>query len=132
MFGRIKDDYRKQATKTEYHRGKIAYDYLNLDCAKTIGSAFKYGAGYKELEVKSGPTLAERKVSSAVRANIPTEMAMKLFEQWNARGYRVDVVLYKKYERSTYVDPQEEEKVAFKDLPNRFPSCNSQRQGRQR
>ena len=37
----------------------------------------------------------------------------------------MDVVLYKKYSGSTYVDPHEEEKVAFKDLPNRFPSVLS-------
>ncbi len=32
---------------------------------------------------------------------------------------------YRKYAGSTYVDPHEEEKVAFKDLPNRFPSVLS-------
>jgi hypothetical protein len=37
----------------------------------------------------------------------------------------LDVVWYKKYEGSTYVDPHEEAKVAFKDLPNRFPSVLS-------
>ncbi len=43
------------------------------------------------------------------------------------RGYGMDVVLYKKYGSSTYVEPREEEQVAFKDLPNRFspPSCRS-------
>ena len=50
---------------------------------------------------------------------------MKLLKQWNARGYGLGVVLYRKYEGSTYVDPHEEEKVAFKDLPNRFPSVLS-------
>jgi hypothetical protein len=35
------------------------------------------------------------------------------------------VVLYRKYSASTYVDPHEEEKVEFKDLPNRFPSVLS-------
>jgi hypothetical protein len=64
-------------------------------------------------------------VVAAANANIPTEMAMKLLKAWTARGYRLDVVLYKKYEGSTYVDPHEEEKVAFKDLPNRFPSVLS-------
>jgi len=125
FFQRINDDYRDHARNTTYHHGEIAYDYLNLNCAKTIGSAFKYGAGYKGLEVKGGPLLSGRKVASAVRANIPTEMAMKLLKQWNAQGYRLDVVLYKKYDGSTYVDPHEEEKVAFKDLPNRFPSVLS-------
>jgi hypothetical protein len=64
-------------------------------------------------------------VVAAANANIPTEMAMKLLARWNERGYRLDVVWYKKYEGSTYVDPHEKEKVAFKDLPNRFPSVLS-------
>ena len=62
---------------------------------------------------------------AAANANIPTEMAMKLLKAWNARGYGLDVVLYRKYAGSTYVDPHEEDKVAFKDLPNRFPSVLS-------
>ncbi len=62
---------------------------------------------------------------TAVNANIPTEMALKLLKEWNARGYGLDVVMYKKYKGSTYVDPHEEDKVEFKDLPNRFPSVLS-------
>jgi hypothetical protein len=62
---------------------------------------------------------------AAAKANIPTEMAMKLLKEWNRRGYTLDVVWYKKYEGSTYVDPREDEKLAFKDLPNRFPSVLS-------
>jgi len=125
FFRRINDDYHNRIEKTEYHDGEIVYDYLNLNCAKTIGAAFKYGAGYKALEVKSGPVLSKRKVKAALNANIPTEMAMKLLKEWNARGYGIDVVLYKKYNGSTYVDPHEEEKVEFKDLPDRFPSVLS-------
>jgi hypothetical protein len=125
-FKRINDDYHNRAARTEYHDGEIKYDYLRLNCAKTIGSAFKYGAGYKGLEVTSARVLPARtRVVAAANANIPTEMAMKLLKEWNARGYGMDVVLYKKYEGSTYVDPHEEEQVAFKDLPNRFPSVLS-------
>jgi hypothetical protein len=125
FFKRINDDYRNQRETTEYHRGTIVYDYLDLNCAKTIGVAFRFGAGYQKLEVKSGPIASRRKVKAALNANIPTEMAMKLLKEWNARGYALDVVLYQKYPYSTYVDPHEEEKVAFKDLPNRFPSVLS-------
>jgi hypothetical protein len=125
-FMRINDDYHNRAVNTEYHDGEIRYDYLRLNCAKTIGSAFKYGAGYKDLEVTSAKILpALTRVVAAANANIPTEMAMKLLKEWNARGYGMDAVLYRKYEGSTYVDPHEEEKVAFKDLPNRFPSVLS-------
>jgi len=124
-FQRINNDYHRQATDTEYHDGEIRYDYLRLNCAKTIGAAFKYGAGYKGLKVTSARVLSRRRVVAAAKANIPTEMAMKLIGEWAGRGYAMDVVLYKKYGGSTYVDPQEEEKVAFKDLPNRFPSVLS-------
>ena len=125
FFKRMNDDYHNHVGKTEYHGSEVVYNYLDLNCAKTIGAAFKYGAGYKTLEVKSGPTASKRKVKAALNANIPTEMAIKLLKEWNARGYGLDVVLYKKYPSSTYVDPHEEEKVAFKDLPNRFPSVLS-------
>lgn len=125
FFKRVNDDYHHHAGKTEYHRGDVVYDYLALNCAKTIGAAFKYGAGYKDLEVQSGPIMSKRKVKAALNANVPTEMAMKLLKEWNARGYGLDVVLYRKYPGSTYVDAHEEEKVAFKDLPNRFPSVLS-------
>jgi hypothetical protein len=103
----------------------VKYDYLRLNCAKTIGSAFRYGAGYRDLEIDSARFLSRRTVVAAVNANIPTEMAIKLLEQWNARGYGLDVVFYRKYAGSTYVDPHDEDKVAFKDLPNRFPSVLS-------
>jgi hypothetical protein len=124
-FGRINDDYRQRARNTEYHDGEVKYDYLRLNCAKTIGSAFRYGAGYRDLEVTSAKLLSRRRVVAASHANIPTEMAMKLVEQWNARGYGLDVLLYRQYRGSTFVDPHDGDKVAFKDLPNRFPSVLS-------
>ncbi len=125
FFQRINDDYHNRVRNTEYHKGEIRYDYLRLNCAKTIGAGFKYGAGYQDLEVTSAKVLSGRRVVAAANANIPTEMAMKLLARWNERGYGLDVVWYKKYEGSTYVDPHEKEQVAFKDLPNRFPSVLS-------
>ena len=125
FFERINDDYRKRAEQTEYHNGEITYDYMNLNCAKTVGAGFKYGAGYSDLEIKEASRLNFLTVAAAATANLPTEMAVKLFEQWHARGYAMDAVLYKKVEGSTYVDPHEPEKGAFKDLPNRFPSVLS-------
>ena len=124
-FKRINDDYHQRAKDTEYHTGEVEYDYLRLNCAKTIGAAFKFGAGYQALEVSSAKIFSGRRLVAAANANIPTEMAMKLIKVWSQRGYDIDVVLYKKYTGSTYVDPHEEEKVAFKDLPNRFPSVLS-------
>ena len=124
-FRRINDDYHNRARNTEYHDREVKYDYLRLNCAKTIGAAFKFGAGYKDLEVTSAKLLSGRRVVAAATSNIPTEMAIKLVKEWDKRGYGLDVVLYKKYGGSTHVDPHDEEKVAFKDLPNRFPSVLS-------
>lgn len=124
-FGRINDDYRRRASDTEYHAGEIKYDYLRLNCAKTIGSAFRFGAGYSDLEITSAKLLTRRRIVAAANANVPTELAIKLVKAWNQRGYALDVVLYKKYGGSTYVDPHDEDKIAFKDLPNRFPSVLS-------
>jgi hypothetical protein len=123
FFKRINDDYHNRVMNTEYHDREIRYDYIRLNCAKTIGAAFKYGAGYQDLEVTSAKLLSGRRLVAAANANIPTEMAMKLLKEWGARGYRLDVVWYGKYEGSPYVDPHEAEKVAFRDLPNRFPTA---------
>ncbi|MFO1325551.1 MAG: hypothetical protein U1F15_16015 [Burkholderiales bacterium] len=125
FFTRINDDYRNRVRNTDYHDGEIRYDYLRFNCAKSIGAAFKFGAGYQDLDVTSATLFSRRTVVAAANANIPTEMAMKLLEAWNARGYRMDVVLYRKYGGSTYVDPHDEDGVGFKDLPNRFPSVLS-------
>jgi hypothetical protein len=123
FFARLNEDFQRRATDAPYHRGEVVYGYMDLNCAKTIGAAFKYGAGYDELVVKERGLFS--RISAATSANIPTDMALKLMQAWHARGYRMDVVLYKKYEHSPYVDPHEEEKIAFKNLPNRFPSMLS-------
>lgn len=125
FFSRLNADYLNRARDTEYHDGEVRYDTLRLNCAKTIGSAFRFGAGYQDLEVTASALPARTRIVAAASANIPTEMAMKLVKAWSARGYGLDVVLYRKYCGSTYVDPHEEEKIAFKDLPNRFPSVLS-------
>lgn len=124
-FGRINDDYHRRARNTEYHDGEVKYDYLRLNCAKTIGSAFRYGAGYADLDVTAPRLLSGRRIVAAANANVPTEMALKLLEEWHARGYGLDAVLYRKYPGSNYVDPHDDEKIAFKDLPDRFPSVLS-------
>jgi hypothetical protein len=121
----VNADFHARAKDTEYHSGEIRYDYLRLNCAKTIGSAFRYGAGYDDVKIESPWVLGGRTVVAALNANLPTEMAMKLLEAWNKRGYGMDVVLYRKYAGSNYFDPLEEEKISFMYLPNRFPSVLS-------
>lgn len=126
FFGRINDDYQAQASGTDYHRGEISYDYMNLNCAKTIGAAFKHGAGYGTLLVYDPMPLSWLLPPlAAASANIPAEMAQKLVEQWHARGYTMDVVLYKKWPHSAWSDPHDEPRRAFDTLPDRFPSVLS-------
>ena len=125
FFQRINDDYHNRVSDTAYHQGEVRYDYLRLNCAKTIGAGFRYGAGYQDLEITSATLFSGRRVVAAANANIPTEMAIKLLARWYERGYGLDVVWYQKYPDSIYVDPHDDEKVAFKDLPNRFPSVLS-------
>ncbi len=99
FFGRINDDFHARARDAVYHDREVRYDYLRLNCAKTIGAAFRYGAGYEDLEIAGTRILPGiTRIVAALNANIPTEMAMKLLAAWNARGYGLDVVLYKKYE----------------------------------
>ncbi len=124
-FSRINGDYRRRATNAEYHHGEVKYDYLRLNCAKVIGAAFKFGAGYDSLDVHNPQLFRGRRVVAAATANIPTEMALKLMEQWNLRQYKMDVVLYKKFEASEYIESRDEPKVAFRNLPDRFPSTLS-------
>jgi hypothetical protein len=122
----LNDDYRVKAAFTPYHGGEITYDYMNLNCAKTIGAAFRHGAGYDTLEVRDPlPLSSAVRAIAAVSANIPTEMALKLVQQWHARGYVMDVVLYRKWQGSPHADPHDDPPVPFSALPDRFPSVLS-------
>jgi hypothetical protein len=126
FFGRLNDDYKRKASVTDYHYGDISYDYMNLNCAKTIGAAFKHGAGYDALRVRDPLPLSSLvRAIAALSANIPAEMAQQLIEQWHARGYALDVVLYKKWPHSPWADPHDDPSIAFRELPDRFPSVRS-------
>jgi hypothetical protein len=126
FFTRINTDFRKREPFTEYHDGEIRYDYLKLNCAKTIGAAFKFGAGYAQLEVNNSLPLASRlDAVAAFSANMPSDMMLALMQQWQARGYSMDSVLYRKWPRSAWIDPHDESKMRFAELPDRFPSVRS-------
>ncbi|HWH41254.1 MAG TPA: hypothetical protein VNU21_15525 [Usitatibacter sp.] len=124
-FARMNEDYNAHAHDTQYHRGEVLYSYTDLNCAKTIGSAYRFGAGYDALHIRSAPILKLRKAATYLSANTPSEMAMQLVREFDARGYRMDAVLYRKYPASPWVDPHEEKAIAFGALPNRFPSAIS-------
>jgi len=122
---RMNEDFEARRHDTEYQRGEVKYGYMDLNCAKTIGSAFRYGAGYEAVKIRRAPRFAWRKAARALRSNTPSEMAMQLLREFDRRGYAMDVVLYRKYPASPYVDPHDEPALAFRDLPDRFPSAIS-------
>lgn len=120
FFERLNDDYRKDLPKTEYHDGRILYGYMDLNCAKTVGAAFRHGAGYTDVKLKGNGALAGLNPVKALKANLPMAIAMKVVTAWAKRGYAMDTVMYKKWEGSTFVD--DSLKTTFAELPNRFPS----------
>lgn len=125
FFQRVNEDFKTRKEKTLYHRGPVVYGYMDLNCAKIVGLAFKYGAGFKDLGIKGTGLGSKLNFISATKANVPTETALKIVKGCAKRGYRLDVVLYKKWEGSTYVNSQDEGGQIYKDLPNRFPSVLS-------
>ncbi|MHC1727261.1 MAG: hypothetical protein AB9866_14845 [Syntrophobacteraceae bacterium] len=125
FFERLNSDFHARKQNTDYHHSPIVYGYMNLNCAKTVGLAFKYGAGFDDLPVKGTSFLSRLNPISATKANLPTEMAMDLIKILAKRNCTFDVVLYKKWVGSTYVDPLEESGMMYRDLPNRFPSVLS-------
>ena len=125
FFQRLNSDFHARKQNTDYHYSPIVYGYMKLNCAKTIGLAFKYGAGFYDLPIKGTSFWSRLNPFAATKANIPTEMAMKLIKACAERNCTFDVVLYKKWTGSTYIDPLEGNGKMFKDLPNRFPSVLS-------
>src|SRR5204862_3484684 len=51
FFTRINTDYRRHASRTEYHDREGKYDYLRLNRAKPIAAGVHYGAGDTDVEV---------------------------------------------------------------------------------
>jgi hypothetical protein len=125
FFKRLNSDFHARKQNTDYYHAPIVYEYMNLNCAKTVGLAFKYGAGLDDLPIKGTSFWSRLNPFSVTKANLPTEMAMQLIETLAKRNCTFDVVLYKKWESSTYVDPLDGSGVMYKDLPNRFPSVLS-------
>ena len=125
FFHRLNTDFHARKQKTDYHHSPIVYGYKNLNCAKTIGLAFKHGAGFSDLEVKGTGFLSQLNFIQATKVNLPTEMALQLIKTLAGRGCTFDVVLYKKWTGSTYINPQDDTGIMYKDLPNRFPSVLS-------
>ena len=53
-----------------------------------------------------------RRIQSLTSYKAHLAMAVKLLDEWGKRGYGIDVVFYRKYSNSPYVDPHDAEPVA--------------------
>jgi hypothetical protein len=124
FFEQMNRDFHARAPSTAYHPREITYDYMDLNCAKTIAVAFRYGLGWRDVAIR-GEGLSGLHLVRALKANIPTETALAIMAAAQARGRTMEVLLYKKYPHSTYVNPKDEGGTMYQDLPNRFPSVLS-------
>jgi len=123
FYKRINEDYRSRARDTEYQRGEVVYDYMNLNCAKTVAQALKYGAGFSEVNVRGNHFLGSMPYAKALFAHTPTETSMQILSVLHRMGMRFDVILYKRCEESDFMN--DDPVMKFRELPNRFPSVKS-------
>ncbi|MBW7874947.1 MAG: hypothetical protein H3C47_03035 [Candidatus Cloacimonetes bacterium] len=123
FYQRINQDYKNRASNTEYQRGEVVYDYMNLNCAKSVAQALKYGAGLHEIAVRGNHILGNMPYAKALFAHTPTETTMQILKVLHKFGAHFDVILYKRSEDSTYQN--DDPPMAFKELANRFPSVKS-------
>ena len=99
------------ATPWTIHNGDALDAYESWDAPNTIISDGAYGVGGFPGDPRTPENLGDWYAPH--------------IEAWSKRGYALDVVLYRKYRGSPYVDPQEPGDGAFRDLPDRFPSVLS-------
>lgn len=125
FFHQMNADYKRRATDTDYHKGEIIYSYTNLNCAKTVAYGVKYGLGFDGLRVNGTSFWSSLNPIAPLKANIPTETALRIIRETAQAGCTFETVIYKKYQHSTYVNPHEVENGQFKDMMNRFPSVLS-------
>lgn len=123
FYKRLNEDYTNQVSGTDYHYGEVVYDYMNLNCAKSVAQALKFGAGYEAIELKGNHLLSRLPGSQYIFSHTPTATAMNIMAVLAKSGVKFSVVLYKKFLGSEFFDQELEMK--FKDLPNRFPSFKS-------
>ena len=124
-FARINDDYRKRSRNTEYHDGDIVYGYMRPQLRQDHRRRVQV---WRRLQ---GARRQERAAHSVAQSQGGHQVQHthrhgdEAYRGMERAGLRDAAVLYKKYDGSTYVDPHDAEKVAFKNLPDRFPSVLS-------
>lgn len=123
FYQRLNEDYRAQKSNTEYQRGAVIYDYMNLNCAKSVAQALKYGAGIKDIKVKGNHLFNALPGAKYLFAHTPTSTTLQILEVLAERGVKMDAILYKRNEESTFMN--DDPALPFHQLPNRFPSVKS-------
>jgi len=123
FFNQMNKDYQNRTKNTDYQFGEVVYDYMKLNCAKTIAAGFRFGAGFDDVKVTSRSFWSGFPGSKYLLAHVPTATTMDILEVLSKQGMDFDVILYKKYAHSQAIHSDFD--MEFKDLPNRFPSVKS-------
>ncbi|MCO4782856.1 MAG: hypothetical protein KC646_11080 [Candidatus Cloacimonetes bacterium] len=124
FYKEINDDYRNKRSDTRYHRGDIVYNYMNLNCAKSVAQALRFGAKFSDIKVKGNSLASYIPGSKYLLSHVPTKTSLNIMQVLDKENKSFDVVLYKKYEGSDFLDHDQPD-LKFKQLPNRFPSVKS-------
>ena len=123
FYQRLNEDYRAQKSNTEYQRGAVVYDYMNLNCAKSVAQALRYGAGIKDIRIKGNHVFNALPGAKYLFAHTPTSTTLQILEVLAERGVKMDAILYRRNEESTFMN--DDPAIPFHQLPNRFPSVKS-------
>ena len=123
FYRRLNEDYRNKVSNTDYQKGEVIYNYMKLNCAKTVAAALKLGAGYSDIALRGNGLVSSKDFMKYISSHVPTKTTMNILDVLADEGLSFDAILYKKTLVSDFYD--EELKAKFKDLPNRFPSYKS-------
>ncbi|PCJ18974.1 MAG: hypothetical protein COB02_09580 [Candidatus Cloacimonadota bacterium] len=124
FYKEINQDFHDKKSKTRYERGEVVYDYMKLNCAKSVAQALHFGANFKKIKIKGNTIISAIPGSKYILSHVPTQTTLDIMKKLNKKGKTFDVILYKKYENSEFADHDHPDQK-FKDLQNRFPSVKS-------
>ena len=98
---------------------------MNLNCATTIGLAFKYGAGLDDLPIKGTSLLSRLNFVSVTKANLPHGNGHPAHQDPCRSQLHLRCGAVQEMDRLDLRRSVGRRGKMFKDLPNRFPSVLS-------
>ena len=115
-------DYKVQSRPNYLPGSSFKYNYYSLNCAQCINLAF-HVIGWQDIPVPNEAVVSRLVKAAFDSTATPMRTALALMEACDARGYGLDIVVFKKIPGSTFAS--EIGKDYFGDLPNRFPAVVS-------